>query len=229
MDKRKDFLKGIAVIGTTVGLAIGGGFLANAATQSEDLSKYMVKNNKYEDYIKGSEYSKLKKMEELDNNISKYEELSSKFGLNNEEKEELKEATNAIKAEMASGNLADFYLNDLLKEKLKSAYKANDIETRYWNREEITIKMFDKNGMSEIMEEKDKVQPIKVAMKDIATLQSYMEKDQFLKSDIKEFIKIQKNMKGFSNLKFIKSEGKPLAYAQIDVEKDNDKDNGIEF
>lgn len=224
MDKRKDFIKSIAVIGTAVGIAIGSGKLADNVSKSDDLSKYTVKDDKYVDYIEGSEHEKFKAITELDNNISKYEKLNSKFGLSDEEKEELKEATKAIKDEMASGDLADFYLNDLLKEKLKSAYKANNVETRYWNREEITIKMFDKYGKPEIMEDKDKVQPIKIAMKDIATLQSYMESEQFSNSDIKEFIRIQKNMKGFSNLKFIKSEGKPLAYAQIDIEKDNDRE-----
>lgn len=222
MDKKKEFRKSIAVIGTAIAVAIGGGKLTAEANKSEDLSQYAVRDDKYVDYIEGSEYKKFKEMQELDNNIKKYEELKSKMILSKEDNKELLETRKSIEKEMSLGDLADFYLNDLLKEKLKRAYGANSIETRYWNEEEFRIDLYEKNGKSEIMKDEDKVTPIKVAMKDIATLQGYTEKESFSNSDISEFIKIQKNMKGFSNLKFIKTEEKPLSYAQIEVEKSDE-------
>lgn len=218
MDKRKEFKKKIAIVTTTAAI-VAGGFTLNAASKNEDLSQYMVSNNKYEDYIKGSEYKKFKKMEELDNNISKYEALKSRMFLDKEEKNELEELSKAIKEEMSSGDLADFYLNDLLKEKLKEAYHVESVVTNYSNDGEIKIDLYGKNKISKTMENKDEVTPIKIAMRDIATLQGYIGREEFSNQDVKEFIKMQKNMKGFSNLKFIKEEGKPLAYAQIELEK----------
>lgn len=222
MDKRKDFRKSIAVIGTTIAVAVGGGMLTAEANKSADLSRYMVRDDKYVDYIKGSEYEKFKKMQELDNNIKKYEELKSKMILSKEDNEQLLEARKLIEKGMTSGDLADFYLNDLLKEKLKKAYDAYSVETHYSNENEIRIDLYEKKGKYETMKNNDEVAPIKIAMKDIATLQGYTEKEKFSNSDISEFIKIQKNMKGFSNLKFIKTEGKPLSYAQIEVEKSDE-------
>lgn len=222
MDKRKDFRKSIAVIGTTIAVAVGGGMLTAEANKSADLSRYMVRDDKYVDYIKGSEYEKFKKMQELDNNIKKYEELKSKIILSKEDNEQLLEARKLIEKGMASGDLADFYLNDLLKEKLKKAYDAYSVETHYSNENEIRIDLYEKKGKYETMKNNDEVAPIKIAMKDIATLQGYVDKENFSNSDISEFIKIQKNMKGFSNLKFIKTEGKPLSYAQIEVEKSDE-------
>ena len=220
MDKRKDFRKSMAVIGTTIAVAIGSAVLTTAANKSDDLSQYAFRNDKYVDYIAGSEYKKFKEMQELDDSIKKYEELKKKTILNKEQKEELAEARETIKKEMASGSLADFYLNDLLKEKLKKAYDAYSVETHYSNENEIRIDLYGKKGKYETLEDKDEIGPIKIAMKDIATLQGYASKKEFTNLDINEFIKIQKNMKGFSNLKFIKAEGKPLSYAQIEVEKD---------
>lgn len=226
MDKKKEFRKSMAVIGTAIAVAIGGGKLTAEANKSEDLSQYAVRDNKYVDYIEGSEYEKFNAMTELDANIKKYEELSSKTSLSKEQKEELLETKKSIKDEMVSGGLADFYLNDLLKEKLKQTYDAYSVKTNYSNDAKIRIDLYEKNGRYETMKDEDEIAPIKIAMSDIATLQGYVgaDQDKLLNSDINKFIKIQKNMKGFSNLKFIKSEGKPLAYAQIDVEKDNDRE-----
>lgn len=224
VDKKEKFKKSIMVVGATAIMATTGVGMANS---DYNLSKFDVNNDKYVDYIDGSENEKLERMMKLDEQISRYEELSNKKFPSKEEKAEINNIRSYLEKEMSSGYLADFYLKDILKEKIKEAYnrdtknKIKRIETR-WDLEGISIKMYNKYDQYTSMDEKDKVAPIKSAMDDIAALQEYENKEDFSKTDVNNFIRIHKNMKGFSNLKFVKIEGKPLSYAQIDLDKEED-------
>ena len=64
------------------------------------------------------------------------------------------------------------------------------------------------------MDEKDKSKEVKTAVWDIIDLQDMQEKESYDDKDINEFIKLYENMKGFSNLEFIKEEGKPLSMSE---------------
>lgn len=213
MNKREEFKKKLAIVGTTAVVALGGFGIKDSMDKS-DLSKYAVDDEKYIDYIDKDENEKLERLENLDSNISRYEELNEKNKLTKEEKEELEQITYSLEREMKSGYLERFYLHDVLKEKIKSVYGVDKVETKWNGKDEINIKLFDKYGSYKAMENKDKVSPILTAMNDIATLQGYEEREKFSKSEIENFIKIQKNMKGFSNIEFIKVDGKPLAYTE---------------
>lgn len=225
-DKKENFKKRIMIVGAAAVMATAGVSIANS---DYNLSKFDVDNDKYIDYIDGSENKKMERMINLDEQISRYEELSTKMFPSKEEKTEMDKIESYLEKEMTSGYLGDFYLKDILKEKIKEAYdkesknKIQKIETK-WDIDAISIKMYDKYGRVTFMSEKDKVAPIRSAMDDIATLQEYENKDEFSKSEINNFIKIHKNMKGFSNIKFIKTEGKPLSYVQIDLGKEYEQE-----
>ena len=212
MGKRNDFIKKLTAGVLVSGVAISG--LVKSGEAYNDLSKHTTENDKYVDYIKGSEIEKRERLAVLDENISKYEELESKILLNEDEKEELNELTSFLENEMSSGELGRFYLNDVYKEKIKQAYNVKDVKTHY-DKDGIIIQLCDEKGKWTAMEEKDIVRPLEVALRDIVRLQDLREQDEFTKSDIKTFIEAQKNMKGFSNLHFIKAEGEPLKWAEI--------------
>ena len=82
-EKRKEFVgklrKSVATIGMIGALGIGGPVLAKVNADSKDISEYNIDNNRYVDYIKGSDAEKIEKLEELDENISRYRELKDKY------------------------------------------------------------------------------------------------------------------------------------------------------
>ena len=125
--------------------------------------------------------------------------------------------------EMKSGELADFYLNDLFKEKLKKVYNAKDIETHFDHDTGISIKFYDEHFQTTYMDKKDQIKPIVVAMNDIAKLQGYEGKDEFSNYDLADFMNIHENMKAFANIDFIKVQGQPLACAEIQKDKVEDE------
>ena len=226
-EKRKEFVgklrKSVATIGMIGALGIGGPVLAKVNADSKDISEYNIDNNKYVDYIKGSDSKKIEKLEELDENISRYKELKDKSIISKEESAERDELRENLMKEMKSGELADFYLNDLFKEKLKKVYNAKDIETHFDHDTGISIKFYDEHFQTTYMDKKDQIKPIVVAMNDIAKLQGYEGKDEFSNYDLADFMNIHENMKAFANIDFIKVQGQPLACAEIQKDKVEDE------
>lgn len=218
MSKRDDFKKKLGAGIITLGIiGAGGAGLAKYEEKYNDLSEYNVDDTKYMDYIKGNEQGKTEMLTNLESSIDDYLELGSKKKLTDEEKIKLDEAINEIETNMKSGSLAEFYLKDVFKGKIKETYKVDDVVT-YWNPGSLNITMYKGEYKSTNMEDKDKIKPIVVAMNDIAKLQGYMNSDKISKSEIKNFIRIHENMKAFSNLTFIKKEGQPLCCAEIQLE-----------
>lgn len=201
---------GIAVVGFT------GATIASSYKQPMDLSIYNVNDDMYKSYMEKSNIDEamFERMEKLENNIRLYEELNGK-DLTDDQKVVLELASNQIKREMKDGKLVRIYRDNILKEKLKEAYNVSTVETQYSNDykgEEISITVKkDKYSDTKFLDDKDKIDEIKTAIRDIASLQDLKEKESFTKKDITEFIRIVKNMKGFSNLTFVKRGDEPLA------------------
>lgn len=220
MGKRDDFKKKLGAGIITLGIiGAGGAGLAKYQEKYNDLSEYNANDTKYMDYIKGNKDVKTEMLTNLETSIDDYLELSSKKDLTDVEKAKLDEAVHAIETNMKSGDLAEFYLKDVFKGKIKETYKVDDVVT-YWNPQSMSITMYKGEFKKMNMEDEDKIKPIVVAMNDIAKLQGYINRDRISKSDIKDFIRMHENMKAFSNLTFIKKEGQPLYCADIQLEND---------
>lgn len=220
MSKRNDFKKKIGAGIITLGMVgVAGAGLAKYEEKYNDLSVYNIDDAKYMNYIKGNKDGKTEMLTNLETSIDDYLELNRKKDLTDAEKIKLDEALHEIETNMKSGCLAEFYLNDIFKGKIKETYKVDNVVT-HWDTQSISIMMYKGEFKSTRMEDEDKIKPIVVAMNDIAKLQGYINRDRISKSDIKEFIRMHENMKAFSNLTFIKKDGQPLYFADIQLEND---------
>ena len=201
---------GIAVSGLT-----GGAAKIISLNQPMDLSIYNVNDDMYKSYMEKSSIDEetIKRIEELEKNIERYENLQWK-NLTDEQKKVLEKVSGDIEKEIKDGKLISIYRDRVLKGKLKEAYNVSTVETQYTNDkngEEISIAIKkDKYSDTKFLDDKDKIDEIKTAIKDIASLQDLEGKVSFTKKDITEFIRIVKNMKGFSNLTFVKRGDEPL-------------------
>lgn len=220
MSRRDDFKKKIGAGVITLGMVgLAGSGLAKYQEKYNDLSEYNINDAKYMDYIKGNKDGKTEMLTNLETSIDDYLELSNKKDLTDAEKTKFDEALHEIETNMKSGSLAEFYLKDVFKGKIKETYKVDDVVT-YWNPQSMGITMYKGEFKKMNMEDEDKIKPIVVAMNDIAKLQGYINRDRISKSDIKDFIRMHENMKAFSNLTFIKKDGQPLYFADIQLEND---------
>ena len=200
---------GIAVAGFT------GATIASSYNKPMDMSVYNVNDDMYKSYMEKSSIDEetIKRIEELEKNIERYENLQGK-NLTDEQKKVLEKVSGDIEKEIKDGKLISIYRDRVLKGKLKEAYNVSTVETQYTNDkngEEISIAIKkDKYSDTKFLDDKDKIDEIKTAIKDIASLQDLEGKVSFTKKDITEFIRIVKNMKGFSNLTFVKRGDEPL-------------------
>lgn len=225
-DKRNNFRKeikvevaGVIALSTVVGAVVGTQIKENV---DSDLSKYNVDDTKYMDYIDEEDTQKIEWIKGLDKKIKDYKLLSDdKENLTESKEIELETLESQLKDELSSGKLADFYLRNIFKTKMKTAYGVEDIIVGYSNQsgeEAITIKMYDKYDVNnkkqkpdEYMDDKDEIAPIKSAVRDIVYLQDISRRNKYDDKDIEKLISVFYNMKGFSNLTFIK-EGENQLY-----------------
>lgn len=202
---------GIAVSGL-----VGGAAKIISLNQPMDLSVYNVNDDMYKSYMEesGIDEETIKRVEELERNIERYENLQGR-NLTDEQKKVLEKVSGNIEKEIKDGKLISIYRDRILKGKLKEAYNVSTVETLYTNDrngDEISIAIKkDKYSDTKFLDDEDKIDEIKTAIKDIASLQDLKGKVSFTKKDITEFIRIIKNMKGFSNLTFVKRGDEPLA------------------
>lgn len=225
-DKRNNFRKkikaevaGVVALSAFAGTAVGTQIKGNV---DSDLSKYNADDTKYMDYIDEEDTQKIEWIKGLDKKIKDYKLLSDdKENLTESKEIELETLESQLKDELCSGKLADFYLRDIFKTKMKTAYGVEDIIVGYSNQsgeEAITIKMYDKYDVNnkkqkpnEYMDDKDEIAPIKSAVRDIVYLQDISRRNKYDDKDIEKLISVFDNMKGFSNLTFIK-EGENQLY-----------------
>lgn len=231
-NKRTEFVKGLAAVGiaasTTAGMVA---MTVNSYNERKpmDMTNYNTDDKIYEYYIENSDDSeairldKLNKMKLLERNISLYENLKNEK-LTEAQNDNLNYAISSIKAEMRAGTVADIYLNDIFKEKIKDAYDVDKVTTEaYLTREaeEVINITLGKDYSEKLMDSKDKIDEIKTAIRDIVSLQELKEKSSYDENDVKEFIRAFENMKGFSNLKFVKKGDEPLSIEEtvlVDLE-----------
>lgn len=210
-DDFKDKLKGIAAVGAaglvTAGVTVGA-IKGKQDLQSMDMSNYNLNNQKYMEYLDGTE-SEADRLVLLEENIRIYKELSANKKLTDMQKEALSNAKSKIKREMTKDLIADLYL-DIFKEKMKSSYHVKDVKVEYNVGNNIEKHFSVKFDGNTYMDEKDKSKEIKSAVWDIVSLQYMSEDATFDDKELKEFVKIYENMKGFSNLEFTKQENEPL-------------------
>lgn len=231
-NKHAKFVQGLAALGfaglTTAGITAITIDSYNK-TKPMDMTNYNTDDKIYEYYIENSDDSeaiildKLNKMKLLERNISLYENLKNEK-LTEAQNDNLNYAISSIKSEMRAGTVADIYLNDIFKEKIKDAYNVDRVTTEaYLTREaEEVIKItLEKDYSKKLMDSKDEIDEIKTAIRDIVSLQKLKEKSSYDENDVKEFIRAFENMKGFSNLKFVKKGDEPLSIEEINLQEIN--------
>lgn len=221
-ENKRSMFKSALVIGA-VGLAtagIGGAIVDTyIKNQPIDLSKYNIDNDKYEEYVKDEDNKQ--RMLELDENIRIYNKLAKETDLTESQKLALEKATDSIKEEMKDGMIANVYLNDILKGKLKEAYgkDAEDgIEVKSTNTPEdgkrIIIIMYDRLRNKTSLQVEN-IKEIRTAVGDIINMKDNKGKGEYTDKDVEDFTKAYENMKGFSNLQIIKAKDGKIAVMEI--------------
>ena len=214
-NKRDDFKKkmmvgiGTAALGVTA-MAVGAG-LESQKLESKDLSNYNIDNTKYMEYAKTDDEDTMYRLEKIEENIRLYNNLYSKK-LTEAQAKTFNKVKSEIKSEMSSKMTAKLYL-DMFKEKMKTAYGADEIKVDEKDFKEFSVEIT-KDYSKSFMEDKDKSSEIKSAVWDIIELQYMQEKASYEDKDIKDFVRLYENMKGFSNLEFVKEDGKPLSMSE---------------
>lgn len=197
--------------GAFVATMIAGAAIGKQDLESMDMSSYNIDNQKYMEYAKTDDEDIMYRLAKLEDNIRLYNNLSSEK-LTDSQKETLALIKSEIKSEMSSKMTSKLYLN-VFKEKMKSAYGADDIKVTGQEFKEFSVEIT-KDYMKSFMEDKDKSKEIKSAVWDIVELQYMQEKNSYDDKDIESFVRLYENMKGFSNLEFIKEGDKPLAMSE---------------
>ncbi len=213
-NKRNDFKNNIKVtIGTTaaglaaVGTVVGFG-VASQDTKSIDMSNYNIDNTKYMEYAKTDDEDTMYRLARLEDNIRLYNSLSSEK-LTDAQVETFNKVKSEIKLEMMSKMTSKLYLN-MFKEKMKTAYDADDIKIEGKEFKNFSVEIT-RNYSKSFMDNKDKSREIESAVWDIIELQDMQEKVSYEDKDVESFVRLYENMKGFSNLEFVKEDGKPLS------------------
>lgn len=197
---------GLAAAGMVVGIG-----LESQKQESIDMSNYNTDNTKYMEYAKTDDEDTMFRLARLEDNIRLYNNLSS-VKLTDAQAKTFNRVKNEIKSEMSSKMTAKLYL-DMFKEKMKIAYDADEIKVGEKDFKEFSVEIT-KDYSKSFMEDKDKSSEIKSAVWDIIELQYMQEKASYEDKDIKDFVRLYENMKGFSNLEFVKEEGKPLSMSE---------------
>ena len=216
--KRNDFkdkLKSAAAVGVAGSVIAGITLVAmngKKELESIDMSNYNLDNSKYREYSDGKDSTE-DRLVLLEESVRIYKELASDSNLTDAQKEALSKEKSRIKSEMSSDLIADLYLS-IFKEKMKSAYHVDNVSVDYKSGSNVDKNFSVKLNGNTFMDEQDKTKEIKSAVWDIVDLQYMSEKVSYDDEEIKNFIKMYDNMKGFSNLEFVKEKYKPLEFKE---------------
>lgn len=220
-NKREKFLKNLSI-----GVAATAGFagIAYSTTDSErakdELSKYAENGNKIVEYADKTDVNMVMQLQMLEEDVKTYNELSSKMFLSDEDKIRLENAKNSIKSKILSEKLSEFYLEDILKEKIKSAYSADYVEVDYFvnsmAEEHMEIDVYEVKPTSKLdkpditIKKEEIPREVKAAIGCIVDLQEFAEcrPDQIGEESIKKAAKYYDSMKGFANLDLKADNGK---------------------
>lgn len=216
--KSADYRKGMALVGAavaTVGVIGVAAAKGKQDLESIDMSNYNIDNAKYMEYAKTDDKDTMYRLAKLDDNVRLYNSLSSEK-LTDAQIETFNKVKSEIELEMMSKMTAKLYLN-MFKEKMKSAYNAEGVIIDYKSganpSKEFSVEIQTKTKKF-FMDSKDETKEIKSAVWDIVELQKIQDKESYSDKDINVFVKLYENMKGFSNLEFVKEEDKPLTMSE---------------